>query len=90
MGTSAAELDRAHQKPTKTPEESDIRQHTVCDNRKEGINIKFKVIGPNKKHRNAPPIKQQVSTTRPELYTTHPELQHTKIKTNHYIETTIL
>ena len=55
MGTSVAELDRAHQKPTKTPEESDIRQHTVCDNRKEGINIKFKVIGPNKKHRNTPP-----------------------------------
>ena len=39
----------------KTPGESNIGQHTVCDNnRKEGINIKFKVTGP-KKNRNTPP-----------------------------------
>ena len=74
---------------------SAIRQHTVRDNnRKEGISINFKVIGPKKKniknieiHRQ---IKKQVSTARPELYNTHPELQHTKIKTHHYIETAIL
>ena len=38
---------------------SAIRQHTVRDNnRKEGISINFKVIGPkkkHKKHRNTPP-----------------------------------
>ena len=39
-------------RPMKTPGESNIRQHTVCDNnRKEGI----KVIGPSKKHRNTLP-----------------------------------
>ena len=88
----AAETHRAHQKPTKTPGDSNIRQHTVCDNnRKEGISIKLKVIGPNKKHRNTPPVNKQVSTTRPELYKTHSELQqYTKIKTHHYIDTAIL
>ena len=30
------------------------------------------------------------ATTRPEQYKTHSELQHTKIKTHHYIETAIL
>ena len=29
-------------------------------------------------------IKKQVSTTRPELYKSHPDLQHTKIKTPLY------
>ena len=47
-------------KPTKTSGESNVRQHTVCDNnKKEGINTKFKVIGPsNKKHRNTPPVQE--------------------------------
>jgi hypothetical protein len=48
------------------------------NNKKE--EIKFKVMRPNKKYRNTPQIKKQVSTTRPKLYRTHPELQHTEIK----------
>ena len=61
---------------------------------KKGSNIKFKVIGPSKTRRKNieihGQIKKQVCTARPELCKTHPEAQHTKIKTHRYIETAIL
>ena len=49
-----------NKKPTKTPGESNIRQHTVCGNNKKE-RIKYQVQGDktrqktSKKHRNTPP-----------------------------------
>ena len=82
-------------KPTETPGESNIRQHSVIITKKK--RDQYQVQGHRTQQQTSEKnieihrqIKKQVSTTRPELCKTHPELQHTKIKTHHYIETAIL
>ena len=90
VSTLATEIDRAHQKPMKTPGESNIRQHTVCGiNRKEGINIQFKVIGPNKKTATYT-AKSRNRSLQHDRNCVKLILQHTKIETHNYIETATL